>query len=51
MKMPLILREEGSATRLSLENFIIKNKIKPKQTIVLASNEAVTQRVLAGLGY
>lgn len=49
--LPLILREEGSATRLSTENFISKNKISPTQTIVLTSNEAVKQGVLSGLGY
>jgi DNA-binding transcriptional LysR family regulator len=43
---PLILREEGSATRLSTENFISKNQISPSQTFVLTSNEVVKQ----GLG-
>jgi len=50
-KLPLILREEGSATRMTSENFINKNEITPIQTLVLTSNEAVKQRVLAGLGY
>lgn len=49
--LPLILREEGSATRLSTEKFMADNNITPKQTIVLTSNEAVKQGVLAGLGY
>jgi len=50
-KLPLILREEGSATRMTSENFINKNEITPIQTLVLTSNEAVKQGVLAGLGY
>ncbi len=50
-KTPLILREEGSATRIATENFISKNNIIPGQTIVLTSNEAVKQGVLSGLGY
>ncbi len=50
-KLPLILREEGSATRITSENFINKYEITPIQTLVLTSNEAVKQGVLAGLGY
>ena len=50
-KLPLILREEGSAARMTSENFINKNEITPIQTLVLTSNEAVKQGVLAGLGY
>ena len=50
-QLPLILREEGSATRITSENFISKNEITPVQKIVLTSNEAVKQGVLAGLGY
>ena len=46
----LIFREEGSATRLAMENFILKNKFQPKTNIRLTSNEAVKQAVLAGLG-
>jgi len=43
-----LFREEGSRTRLVMENFISKNKIKKK--IELTSNEAVKQAVIAGLG-
>jgi len=45
-----IFREEGSKTRLVMENFISKNKIKIKKKIELTSNEAVKQAVIAGLG-
>ena len=48
---PLIFREAGSRTRLVMENFISKNKIKIKKKIELTSNEAVKQAVIAGLGY
>jgi DNA-binding transcriptional LysR family regulator len=45
-----LFREEGSRTRLVMENFIAKNKIKIKKKIELTSNEAVKQAVIAGLG-
>jgi len=45
-----LFREEGSRTRLIMENFILKNKIKIKKKIELTSNEAVKQAVMAGLG-
>jgi DNA-binding transcriptional LysR family regulator len=45
-----LFREEGSRTRLVMENFILKNKIKIKKKIELTSNEAVKQAVMAGLG-
>ena len=46
-----LFREEGSRTRLVMENFIAKNKIKIKKKIELTSNEAVKQAVIAGIGY
>ena len=49
--LPLIYREEGSATRIAMENFIEKNKIKVRKKIQLTSNEAVKQAVIAGIGY
>ena len=48
---PFIFREAGSRTRLVMENFISKNKIKIKKKIELTSNEAVKQAVIAGLGW
>jgi DNA-binding transcriptional LysR family regulator len=49
--LPLIYREEGSATRLAMEKFIEKNRIKVHKKIQLTSNEAVKQAVIAGMGY
>ncbi|MEH6770336.1 LysR substrate-binding domain-containing protein [Maribacter arcticus] len=47
---PLIYREMGSATRVAMEQFIIKNKFDVRKKIELTSNEAVKQAVIAGLG-
>ena len=46
---PLIYREEGSATRGAMEQYL-GNPTKRK-SIELTSNEAVKQAVVAGLGY
>lgn len=45
-----IFREEGSATRKSMERFISEHQISTDKKIQLTSNEAVKQAVLAGLG-
>ena len=50
-KLPLIYREEGSATRVAMEKFIEKNRITVKKKIQLTSNEAVKQAVIAGIGF
>jgi DNA-binding transcriptional LysR family regulator len=47
---PLIYRELGSATRISMETFLDKTGISPNMKIQLTSNEAVKQSVIAGLG-
>jgi len=47
---PLIFREEGSATRLLMENFLKTSGVKPNMKLQLTSNEAVKQAVIAGLG-
>ena len=49
--IPLIYREEGSATRLVMENFFKQNGIKTKMKLELTTNEAVKQAVVSGLGY
>ena len=49
-KMPLIFREQGSGTRLTMEMFFEKKQLQVKQKLELTSNEAVKQAVLAGLG-
>ena len=45
-----IFREPGSATRLAMERYLIKNKIEIHKKMELTSNEAVKQAVIAGLG-
>lgn len=47
---PLIYRELGSATRLTMENYLDKNGIIPNMKVQLTSNEAIKQAVIAGLG-
>lgn len=47
---PLIYRESGSATRISMENYVDQNGIIPNMKLQLTSNEAVKQSVIAGLG-
>jgi len=50
-KKPLIYREEGSATRLSMEKYFETHQGKRRKRMELTSNEAVKQAVIAGLGY
>lgn len=50
-ELPLIFREQGSATRLAMESFISEHDIPLHQTLALTSNEAVKQAVNAGLGF
>lgn len=49
--IPLIYREEGSATRLVMEEFFEKNEIIAPMKMQLTTNEAVKQAVISGLGY
>src|SRR6056297_841644 len=48
-KIPLIYREEGSANRNAMEQFISKNSYSVRKKIELTSNEAVKQAAIAGL--
>ncbi|MCF7567403.1 LysR substrate-binding domain-containing protein [Sabulilitoribacter arenilitoris] len=50
-KLPLIFREQGSATRNKMEYFIASNKISIYKKMELKSNEALKQAILADLGY
>lgn len=50
-KLPLLYREEGSATRNSMEQFVAENNYLVRKKMELTSNEAVKQAVIAGLGY
>lgn len=49
-EVPLLYREEGSATRVSMENYIKHKGLTIKSKIQLTSNEAVKQAVISGLG-
>jgi DNA-binding transcriptional LysR family regulator len=46
----LIFREDGSATRIAMENYLSRQGIQAKMKLQLTSNEAVKQAVIAGLG-
>lgn len=50
-KLPLIFREEGSGTRVTMQQYFQKANIKPTVRFELTSSEAVKQAVMAGLGY
>ncbi|WP_439132617.1 LysR family transcriptional regulator [Polaribacter sp.] len=45
-----LFRENGSATRLAMEKYLIKHKIEIHKKMELTSNEAIKQAVIAGLG-
>jgi DNA-binding transcriptional LysR family regulator len=47
---PLIYREEGSATRIAMEEYFGQSAGKHRKRMELTSNEAVKQAVIAGLG-
>lgn len=47
----LLIRENGSATRMAMESFLKQNKVSVGRNMELTSNEAIKQAVLAGLGY
>lgn len=49
-KLPLIYREQGSATRLAMEKYITSRQLVTSKKMELTSNEAVKQAVIAGLG-
>lgn len=50
-RIPLIYREQGSATRQLMERYIKRNNLVVLKKMELTSNEAVKQAVIAGLGY
>lgn len=53
LKLPFMLREEGSGTRRAMESYFAKNNIDTSDmnvTAVLGSTDAVKQAVKAGLG-
>ncbi|WP_411896184.1 LysR family transcriptional regulator [Winogradskyella sp. A2] len=48
---PMLYREDGSATRNAMEDFIASQNISTPKKMELTSNEALKQAVIAGLGY
>ena len=50
-KLTLIFREQGSATRKAMEEYLTSHNIKVGKSIELVSNEAVKQAVNAGIGF
>ena len=49
-KVPFILREKGSGTRSKMEDFFKSRNINADSKMELATNEAVKQAIMAGLG-
>jgi DNA-binding transcriptional LysR family regulator len=49
-KIPFILREKGSGTRSKMEDFFKSRNINVDSKLELATNEAVKQAIMAGLG-
>ncbi|WP_298225108.1 LysR family transcriptional regulator [Flavobacterium sp.] len=49
-QQPLIYREDGSATRMAMEQFLSLRGITVGMKLQLTSNEAVKQSLIAGLG-
>lgn len=49
--LPLIFREEGSGTRITMQRYFTRERIEPRVRLQLTSNEAVKQAVIAGLGF
>ncbi len=50
-ELPLIFREAGSGTRVTMQEYFRKAHIIPKVRFELTSSEAVKQAVMAGLGF
>lgn len=48
---PIIFREQGSGTRITMEAFLRSRGISSRVKLELTSNEAIKQALLAGLGY
>jgi DNA-binding transcriptional LysR family regulator len=50
LNIPFIYREDGSATRKAMEEYIHKYGLSVRKKMILTSNEAVKQAVIANLG-
>lgn len=49
-QLPIIYREEGSATRIAMEKYLKSKGFIVKSKLQLTSNEAVKQSVISGIG-
>jgi DNA-binding transcriptional LysR family regulator len=47
---PLIVREQGSGTREAMERFLTEQRVAPRVTMEMSSNETIKQAVIAGMG-
>ncbi len=47
---PFMVREPGSGTRTTLENFFAEQRVVTQVTMEMSSNETIKQAVMAGLG-
>ncbi|MDE3011560.1 MAG: LysR family transcriptional regulator [Pseudomonadota bacterium] len=47
---PFIVREPGSGTRTTLEAFFAEQRVVPRVSMEMSSNETIKQAVMAGLG-
>jgi len=50
-EVEFVVREQGSGTRIAMQKFFAKNKIKLKTSMEMPNNEAIKQAVAAGLGF
>jgi DNA-binding transcriptional LysR family regulator len=48
--LTLLFREEGSGTRQTMEEYIFRNQINISKKLLLTTNEAVKQAIIAGMG-
>lgn len=46
----LLMREKGSGTRYAIERFFKQHNLNMQQAVTIASNEAIKESVMAGLG-
>ncbi len=50
-KTTLLFREEGSATRRAMEQYLKNQKVEVDKSMELVSNEAIKQAINAGIGF
>lgn len=47
---PFIIREQGSGTRIAMEQYFREHRISPPRIMEMASNETIKQAVIANMG-